>query len=32
MENKLKVGYEVIMLPITKIVVKKAKSYEDSIK
>lgn len=28
----LKVSYEVIMLPITKIVVKKAKAYEDSIK
>ena len=28
----LKVSYEVIMLPITKIVVKKAKAYENSIK
>lgn len=28
----LKVSYEIVMLPITKIVVKKAKAYEDSIK
>lgn len=28
----LKVSYEIVMLPITKLVVKKAKAYEDSIK